>query len=329
MLKDLRKHVLLQTMAKVRYKLSDLADRYKATPLLARTHGQAASPTTLGKEISVFAYRLFKQEKELKNLELLGKINGAVGNYNAHSFTIPEVEWPKLCEDFVTQKLGLNWNPYTTQIESHDYVAKLCQNISLSSTISIGLCQDFWSYISTDILGQKFVKNEVGSSTMPHKVNPIDFENAEGNFGLCRSLANHLAEKLPISRRQRDLSDSTAQRSLGNLFAHFVLAEEALVKGLGKVEAHKEAMAEELDQHWEVLAEPIQTVLRRYGVSDAYERLKNYTRGQGLTQEGALNFISSLSEIPEEEKQRLRELTPASYIGIAPNLAEEIIKQIN
>ena len=230
MLKDVRLKVVLPSMASLRYKLSSLADTYKSTPLLARTHGQAASPTTLGKEISVFAYRLFKQESELKKMKILGKINGAVGNYNAHMFTLPEINWPKLCENFVTEKLELEWNPYTTQIESHDYLAKICQNIALTSTISIGLCQDLWSYISSDILGQKYVKNEVGSSTMPHKVNPIDFENAEGNYGLCRSLANHLSEKLPISRRQRDLSDSTTQRSLGNLFGHFQLAQDSLLK---------------------------------------------------------------------------------------------------
>ncbi len=329
MLKDMRKKVLLPSLASLRYKLSSLVDDYKNMPLLARTHGQAASPTTFGKELSVFAFRFFKQEKELKEMKVLGKINGAVGNYNAHTFTLPDVDWPQLCKSFVTNKLELEWNPYTTQIESHDYLAKLCQNISLTSTIAIGLCQDIWSYISSDILGQKYTKNEVGSSTMPHKVNPIDFENAEGNYGLCRSLANHLAEKLPISRRQRDLSDSTAQRSLGNLFGHFILAQDSLLKGLSKIEAKETTMNQELERHWEVLAEPVQMLLRRYGVTDAYERLKEYTRGQTLTQEKIREFVASLTEIPEEEKNRLYELTPASYIGIAPKLAEEIIKTIN
>lgn len=327
MLKDLRKEILLGLSEEVEASLSHIAKETKSIPLLSRTHGQSASPTTLGKEVALFLHRLGKQKKDLKSLPIYGKINGAVGNYNAHSFVFPETDWPLLCKNFVEEKLGLSWNPYTTQIESHDGLAKLCQNISLTSTISIGLCQDIWSYISVNIFGQKTIEGEVGSSTMPHKVNPIDFENAEGNFGITRSLANHLAEKLPISRKQRDLSDSTVQRSLGTLFAHFFLAQKSLLKGLGKITAKEEVLKEELENHWEVLAEPIQMLLRRYGVTDAYEQLKAYSRGKALRKEDVKNFVESLSLLPETEKKRLLNLTPSSYIGLAENLTEEILAE--
>ena len=327
MLKDIREQVLLTSSKEIEEALSLIAFKNKAAPLLSKTHGQSASPTTLGKEIALFLHRLRKQRKNLEEIPLLGKINGAVGNYNAHYFVFESANWQDISKSFVENKLGLTWNPYTTQIENHDALAILCQNISLTSTISIGLCQDMWSYISTDTFGQKALKNEVGSSTMPHKVNPIDFENAEGNYGLARSVANHLAEKLPISRRQRDLSDSTAQRALGTLFGHFYLAGKSLLKGLGKVEAKQEVMAKELENHWEILAEPIQMLLRRYGVTDAYEKLKHYSRGKALGRNEIKDFIESLNELPIKEKERLQKLSPESYLGIAEKLTEEILNE--
>lgn len=325
MLRDLRQNTLLPIADEIEKILLQLVETNKDIPLLARTHGQAASPTTLGKELAVFLYRMGQQKKELVSLKILGKINGAVGNYNAHHFVFPETNWPKICQSFVEEKLGLSWNPYTTQIESHDYLAKICHNISLSSSISIGLCQDIWSYISSHIFGQRTVKGEVGSSTMPHKVNPIDFENAEGNFGVARNLANHLADKLPISRRQRDLSDSTVQRSCGTLFGHYYLAQKSLLKGLSKIEARKDVIERELEDHWEVLAEPIQMLLRRHGVTNAYEKLKNYSRGKALTKEDIKIFIQELEEIPETEKNRLLDLTPSKYTGLASSLCEAVI----
>ncbi len=325
MLKDLRQEILLNLEKELESALTHICQETKETPLLSRTHGQAASPTTLGKEIAIFLYRLKKQRQELEFLPIYGKINGAVGNYNAHKFTFPETNWPLLCQNFVEKKLNLNWNPYTTQIESHDGLAKLCQNISLTSTISIGLCQDIWSYISVNIFGQKTVAQEVGSSTMPHKVNPIDFENAEGNFGIARNLANHMADKLPISRKQRDLSDSTVQRSLGTLFGHYYLAKKSLLKGLKKITPREDVTREELENHWEVLAEPIQMILRRYGVIDAYEKLKEYSRGKALNKEEIKNFVETLNELPEFEKKRLLELTPATYTGLAEKLTKEIL----
>ena len=325
MLKDVRENVLLENFKQIEENLSSLAEENKSAPLLSRTHGQAASPTTLGKEVALFYYRLKKQREDLESLPITGKINGAVGNYNAHQFVFPEKNWHEISKSFVEEKLGLTWNPYTTQIESHDSLAKICQNLSLTSSITIGLCQDIWSYVSTNVFGQKTVKNEVGSSTMPHKVNPIDFENAEGNFGIARSLFNHLAEKLPISRRQRDLSDSTVQRSLGTAFGHFHLAQKSLLKGLGKLEAKRELIKEELDSHWEVLAEPIQMLLRRYGVQDAYEQLKAYSRGKALGREELLGFIQEVTVLPEHEKKRLLALTPSSYLGLAEELTKEIL----
>jgi len=325
MLKDVRQEILLDLEKEIETTLAHICEDTKKTPLLSRTHGQAASPTTLGKEIAIFLYRLKKQRQELESLPIYGKINGAVGNYNAHEFTFPKTNWPLLCKNFVEKKLQLDWNPYTTQIESHDGLAKICQNISLTSTISIGLCQDLWSYISVNIFGQKTVAQEIGSSTMPHKVNPIDFENAEGNFGLARSLANHMADKLPISRKQRDLSDSTVQRSLGTLFGHYYLGKKSLLKGLKKIKPQEDIMKEELENHWEVLAEPIQMILRRYGVDNAYEKLKEYSRGKALSKEEIKNFVKNLNELPEFEKKRLLELTPATYIGLAEKLTNEII----
>lgn len=325
MLKDLRASALIPKTKELEASLHKLAEENKNAPLLSRTHGQAASPTTLGKEMALFLHRLREQRKRCEALPIFGKINGAVGNYNAHHFVFPETNWHEISQSFVEAKLGLTWNPYTTQIENHDGLALLCQNISLSSSIAIGLCQDVWSYISSNVFGQKSIAGEVGSSTMPHKVNPIDFENAEGNFGLARSLANHLAEKLPISRRQRDLTDSTVQRSLGTLFGHFFLAQKSLLKGLGKITSKKEVMLEELEEHWEVLAEPIQMLLRRYGVSDAYEKLKDYSRGKALGKEEIKAFVSELSELPEGEKRRLLTLSPSSYLGKAVAITEEIL----
>jgi len=290
--------------------------------MLARTHGQPASPTTLGKEMANTVHRLRAQRERVAGVDLLGKINGAVGNYNAHLVAYPELDWAAFARDFV-ESLGLTWNPYTIQIEPHDYMAELFDATARFNTILIDFCRDVWGYISLGYFKQRTVAGEVGSSTMPHKVNPIDFENAEGNLGLANAVLGHLSEKLPISRWQRDLTDSTVLRNLGVGFAHTSIALQSALRGIGKLEADPARLAADLDANWEVLAEPIQTVMRRYGVDRPYERLKELTRGQRIGREDLERFIAGL-EIPEPAKAALRDLTPALYIGNAAAQARAV-----
>lgn len=307
-----------RTVAAIR----DLAQRYAEQPMLSRTHGQAASPTTLGKEMANVAYRLQRQLDQVQTCEYLGKINGAVGNYNAHLSAYPEVDWQTTAEQFVTS-LGLNWNPYTTQIEPHDYIAEIFDAVARFNTILIDFNRDIWGYISLGHFKQKVVAGEVGSSTMPHKVNPIDFENAEGNLGIANALLTHLAQKLPISRWQRDLTDSTVLRTLGVGLGHSLIAYQSALKGISKLEANPASMQADLDANWEVLAEPIQTVMRRYGIEQPYEKLKALTRGQRITPEGLREFIANL-DMPEAAKAELSRLTPSTYIGNAAAQAKKL-----
>lgn len=297
----------------------DLADK----PMMSRTHGQPATPTTMGKEFANIAYRLERQYQRIAKVELLGKINGAVGNYNAHLSAYPNVDWPSFAQRFV-ESLGISFNPYTIQIEPHDYMSELYDNFARANTILIDMNRDIWGYISLGFFKQKVKEGEVGSSTMPHKVNPIDFENSEGNLGLANALLTHLSQKLPISRWQRDLTDSTVLRNMGVALGYTLLAYASAIKGLDKLEANPTAMARDLDANWEVLAEPIQTVMRRYAVPNAYEQLKDLTRGKaGINRETLHVFISSLA-IPEAEKTRLLALTPATYLGAAVELTRKI-----
>jgi adenylosuccinate lyase len=292
-------------------------------PMLSRTHGQPASPTTVGKELANVVYRLRRAWDAIGTVDLMGKINGAVGNYNAHLSAYPELDWEYFARDFVMH-LGLTFNPYTIQIEPHDAMAELFDAIARTNTILIDLNRDVWSYISVGYFKQKVKAGEVGSSTMPHKVNPIDFENSEGNLGLANAVLRHLAEKLPVSRWQRDLTDSTVLRNMGVGFGYSLLAYESCLRGLGKLEANPAALAADLDANWEVLAEPIQTVMRRYGVANPYEQLKELTRGKaGMTRETLHVFIDGLA-IPDAEKARLKSMTPASYTGLAAELARQI-----
>ena len=315
MLREGRGQVLLPQMDEVIAAIRALAHRLADLPMLARTHGQPASPTTLGKELANIAARLARQREQVAEVPLLGKINGAVGNYNAHLVAYPEVDWPAFAKGFV-ESLGLTWNAYTTQIEPHDYMAEFFDATARFNTILIDACRDLWGYISLGYFRQKTVAGEVGSSTMPHKVNPIDFENAEGNLGIANAILEHLARKLPISRFQRDLTDSTVLRNLGVGLAHTSIALQSALKGLGKLEADPARLAVDLDANWEVLAEPIQTVMRRHGVEKPYERLKELTRGQRICQEELARFIDAL-DIPAAAKARLRELTPGTYVGNA------------
>jgi len=299
-----------------------LAHRYADVSMLSRTHGQTASPTTLGKEMANVAFRLQRQIEQLAAVPLLGKINGAVGNYNAHLVTYPEVDWQANAETFVTS-LGLTFNPYTTQIEPHDYIAEYFDAVRRFNTILIDFDRDVWGYISLGYFKQKLKEGEVGSSTMPHKVNPIDFENSEGNLGLANAILGHLAEKLPISRWQRDLTDSTVLRNLGVGLAHSAIAYDAALKGIGKLEMNEQRLADDLDASWEVLGEAIQTVMRRYGIDEPYEKLKTLTRGKGIDRERLQTFIDTL-DMPESAKAELRALTPASYIGNAVAQAQRV-----
>ncbi|NQZ54070.1 MAG: adenylosuccinate lyase [Piscirickettsiaceae bacterium] len=318
MLKNAREQVILPEMDTLIGALRKLAIEHAEIPMMSRTHGQPASPTTLGKELANVVQRLELQRTHVAAVLLYGKMNGAVGNYNAHLSAYPDVDWPMMANTFVTG-LGLRWNKYTTQIEPHDYMAELFQAMIRFNTVLLDFCRDIWSYISIGHFKQKTVKGEIGSSTMPHKVNPIDFENAEGNLGLANALFDHLAMKLPISRWQRDLTDSTVLRNLGVGFSHSLLAYSSALKGISKLEANPESMATDLDNNWEVLAEPIQTVMRRYGIENPYEKLKDLTRGRRVNQQIMLEFIDGL-ELPEEAKASLRQLTPANYIG---NAAEQ------
>jgi adenylosuccinate lyase len=303
-------------------KLASQSVEFAEVPMLSRTHGQTASPTTMGKELANVVARLRRQREVIASIELLGKINGAVGNYNAHLSAYPEIDWEANAQSFISA-LGLSWNPYTTQIEPHDYIAELFDAIARFNTILIDLDRDIWGYISLGYFKQRTIAGEVGSSTMPHKVNPIDFENSEGNLGIANAVLSHLAAKLPISRWQRDLTDSTVLRNMGVGFAYSFIAYQATLKGLSKLQINVGRIAEDLDNSWEVLAEPIQTVMRRYGVEEPYEKLKALTRGQTITKESLLPFIESL-DIPEEAKAGLRALTPANYIGNAIEQAKRI-----
>ena len=318
MLREGRGQVLLPQMDEVIEAIRKLAHDLADQPMLCRTHGQPASPSTMGKEMANVVYRLQRQREQIAGLQMLGKINGAVGNYNAHLAAYPELEWPAFAQAFV-ESLGLTWNPYTIQIEPHDYIAELFNAVARFNTILIDFCRDVWSYISLGYFKQKTVAGEVGSSTMPHKVNPIDFENGEGNLGIANALFGHLAAKLPISRWQRDLTDSTVLRNLGVGFAHTSIALQSTLRGISKLDANAEAMLADLDNNWEVLAEPIQTVMRRYGIDKPYEKLKELTRGQRITTEDLQVFIDKL-EIPDQAKQLLKSMTPMSYIG---NAAEQ------
>ena len=322
MLRDARSQVLLPQLDAVIAKLREIAHANAALPLLSRTHGQTASPSTLGKEIANVVARLERQRRQLAAVEISGKINGAVGNYNAHAITYPEIDWRAFSQRFV-ESLGLDFNAYTTQIEPHDGVAEYCDAVRRANIILIDLARDIWGYISLGYFKQTLKAGEVGSSTMPHKVNPIDFENAEGNFGLANALLGHFAEKLPISRWQRDLTDSTVLRALGTAFGHTLVALESLKKGLGKLNVNAEHIAADLDASWEVLAEAVQTVMRRYGLPEPYEQLKALTRGHGITRDSMREFIGGL-DLPAEAKQRLLELTPGGYIGLAEGLAKDI-----
>ena len=324
MLKQGRDAVLLPALDRLQDALLALSHAQAAQPMLSRTHGQTASPTTLGKEAANVLARINRQMPQLRGIALPGKINGAVGNYNAHAVAYPDVDWPRFAERFVTG-LGLEFNPYTTQIEPHDAIAELCDAMRRINTIGIDLCRDIWGYISLGYFKQQLKAGEVGSSTMPHKVNPIDFENAEGNFGIANGLLGHFAEKLPISRWQRDLTDSTVLRALGTGFGHTLIALDSLLKGLGKLEANPQRLQEDLDAAWEVLAEPVQTVMRRYGLPNPYEQLKALTRGQGITADSLHAFIDGLA-LPEAVKRELLALTPAGYTGHAAELAAAIGK---
>jgi len=314
--------ILRQQMASVTDGITTLAKAYASDPMLSRTHGQTASPTTVGKEMANVAARLRRQLAQLDSVELLGKTNGAVGNYNAHLSAYPDVDWQENAKTFV-ESLGLSWNPYTTQIEPHDYIAELFDAVARFNTILIDFNRDVWGYISQGYFKQKTIEGEVGSSTMPHKVNPIDFENSEGNLGMGNAIMAHLAQKLPISRWQRDLTDSTVLRNMGVGFAYSAIAYSSAIKGISKLEINRARLAEDLDNCWEVLAEPIQTIMRRYNIEKPYEKLKALTRGQAITQQVILEFVETL-EIPEAAKQSMRELTPANYIGNAVQQAQNI-----
>jgi adenylosuccinate lyase len=323
MLKGARDGVLLPALEKLIARLTDLAHALAELPMLSRTHGQPASPTTVGKELANVVYRLRRSYIAIGDVELMGKINGAVGNYNAHLSAYPDLDWEGFARRFV-KELGLSFNPYTIQIEPHDAMAELYDAVARANTILVDFNRDVWGYISVGYFKQKVKAGEVGSSTMPHKVNPIDFENSEGNLGLANAVLRHLAEKLPVSRWQRDLTDSTVLRNMGVGFGYSLLAYESCLRGLSKLEANPGALAADLDANWEVLAEPIQTVMRRYGVANPYEQLKELTRGKaGMTRETLHAFIDNLA-IPDNEKARLKTLSPASYTGKAAELARRI-----
>ncbi|KAA8984399.1 MULTISPECIES: adenylosuccinate lyase [Gammaproteobacteria] len=322
MLREAMDTQILPTMDELLERLQGMAEELAEQPMLARTHGQTASPTTVGKELANSAYRLSRQREQLGGTALMGKMNGAVGNYNAHLCAYPEVDWETLSRDFV-EGLGLSWNPYTTQIEPHDCVAELFNALSRFNTALTDLDRDLWGYISLGYFKQRTVAGEVGSSTMPHKVNPIDFENSEGNLGLANAILDHLASKLPISRWQRDLTDSTVLRNLGVGLAHSLIAWQATLKGLSKLEINPQRLDEDLQQAWEILAEPIQTLMRRYRVEKPYEKLKELTRGRDMTPEAIHTFIDGL-DIPEAAREQLRSLTPARYTGNAAEQARSI-----
>lgn len=322
MLQTARQDVVTPYWLKIIDSIKSLAHQFRDIPLLSRTHGQPATPSTIGKEFANVAYRMDRQYKQLQQVEILGKINGAVGNYNAHIVAYPEVDWHKFSEEFVTS-LGITWNPYTTQIEPHDYIAELFDCVARFNTILLDFDRDIWGYVALNHFKQRTIAGEIGSSTMPHKVNPIDFENSEGNLGLSNAVLQHLASKLPVSRWQRDLTDSTVLRNLGVGLGYALIAYQATMKGISKLEVNEANLAFELDHNWEVLAEPIQTVMRRYGIEKPYEKLKELTRGKRVDAAGMQAFIDSLP-LPEDEKVRLKAMTPGNYIGRAAKMVDEL-----
>ncbi len=323
MLKAARDQVLLPSLSAVIAKLTEIAHANAELPMMSRTHGQPASPTTLGKEMANVVARLQRAAKRIAEVEILGKMNGAVGNYNAHLSAYPEFDWPAFSKNVIEQRLGLTFNPYTIQIEPHDYIAELFDAIARINTILLDLNRDIWGYIALGYFKQKTKAGEIGSSTMPHKVNPIDFENSEGNLGMANAVLKHMAEKLPVSRWQRDLTDSTVLRNIGVGFGYSLLAYDSCLRGLNKLEVNPSRLAEDLDNSWEVLAEPVQTVMRRHGIENPYEQLKELTRGKGISKDALREFIGGLA-IPQEDKDRLLAMTPGSYIGIADKLAKDI-----
>lgn len=322
MLKTAHQQCILPIMLELKTLLRQLAHQFAATPMLSRTHGQAATPTTIGKELAIFVARLKRQYQHFSTQTFLGKMNGAVGNYNAHQVAYPEIDWPSISKQFV-ESLELTYNPYTTQIENHDYIAEHCHHMISINSILIDLNRDIWGYISLNYFKQKTIAGEVGSSTMPHKVNPIDFENSEGNLSIANALLTFFARQLPTSRWQRDLVDSTLLRNLGVAMSHSLIAYKSIHKGLHKLEINSDVIANDLEQHWEVLGEAIQTVMRRYDIEQPYEKLKAFTRGKPMDEKAIKTFIQSL-ELPDDAKLRLLDLTPATYIGYAKELAENV-----
>ncbi|HEY0489780.1 MAG TPA: adenylosuccinate lyase [Telluria sp.] len=323
MLKAARDTVMLPTLNKLVAKLTQIAHDNADVPMLSRTHGQTASPTTLGKEIANVVARLQRAAKRIADVEVLAKMNGAVGNYNAHLAAYPGFDWAAFSKNVIEQRLGLTFNPYTIQIEPHDYMAEMFDAIARANTILLDLNRDIWTYISLGYFKQSTKAGEIGSSTMPHKVNPIDFENSEGNLGLANALLRHMAEKLPVSRMQRDLTDSTVLRNIGVGFGYTLLAYDSCLRGLNKLEVNRARLEQDLDANWEVLAEPVQTVMRRYGIENPYEQLKELTRGKGISKDALREFILTLA-MPQEAKDLLLAMTPANYVGIAAELAREI-----
>ena len=323
MLKAARDTVLLPALQNIIAKLTEIAHVNAELPMLSRTHGQTASPTTLGKEFANVVARLQRAVKRIADVEILGKMNGAVGNYNAHLSAYPEFDWPTFSKNVIEQRLGLTFNPYTIQIEPHDYMAEMFDAIARTNTILLDLNRDIWTYVSLGYFKQKLKAGEIGSSTMPHKVNPIDFENSEGNLGLANSVLRHMADKLPVSRMQRDLTDSTVLRNIGVGFGYALLAYDSCLRGLNKLEVNAARLEQDLDANWEVLAEPVQTVMRRYGIANPYEQLKELTRGKGITREALREFIETLA-VPQEAKDLMLAMTPANYTGLAAKLAADI-----
>jgi adenylosuccinate lyase len=323
MLKAARDGVMLPALQSIVAKLTEIAHTNAALPMLSRTHGQTASPTTLGKEFANVVARLQRAVKRIADVEILGKMNGAVGNYNAHLSAYPGFDWPAFSKDVIESRLGLTFNPYTIQIEPHDYMAEMFDAIARANTILLDLNRDIWTYVSLGYFKQKLKAGEIGSSTMPHKVNPIDFENSEGNLGLANAVLRHMAEKLPVSRMQRDLTDSTVLRNIGVGFGYALLAYDSCLRGLNKLEVNAAKLEADLDANWEVLAEPVQTVMRRYGIENPYEQLKELTRGKGITKEALREFIGTLA-VPQEAKELMLQMTPANYTGLAAELAKAI-----
>ena len=323
MLKAARDGVIVPALQELVEKLRAIAHDNAALPMLSRTHGQTASPTTLGKEIANVVARLQRAVKRIADVEILGKMNGAVGNYNAHLSAYPDFDWAAFSKNVIEQRLGLTFNPYTIQIEPHDYMAELFDAIARTNTILLDLNRDIWTYVSLGYFKQRLKAGEIGSSTMPHKVNPIDFENSEGNLGMANAVLKHMAEKLPVSRMQRDLTDSTVLRNIGVGFGYSLLAYDSCLRGLNKLEVNAARLAQDLDANWEVLAEPVQTVMRRYGIANPYEQLKELTRGKGISKDALREFILTLA-VPQDAKELLLAMTPANYIGIAAKLAAEI-----